>query len=515
MAKQLVNTGSTANDGTGDTLRVAFNKVNNNTNELYMLSERASSLEINTDNDFTSTPNVLNFSSQFTASDLLSDGTITSLKIENGLLSTLEYDPPDGNLITAYGNAQEALDLCLRQSSIKNWNINETETLTKDLASVLWVKNETGYSIDLIAPSDAFVGLNYKIINNITSTENFRFRNSNNTITLGVITPGNFIEFQYTNENSWLIVDTSSSFIPGLIPNSGLANMPSATLKGRFSSGGGSPQDISIGSGLNLDSSTGVLTTVPNLIVWDTINFSPFNSLVNKYYLVNTDISTINVSLPTAVGNNGVEITFKKINVNTNNAVISALPGQTIDGAPSKSLIFQWDVLTVRSNGSNWLVLTEFPTRVVVKPIHNFTRTGSTQSFNAGTLTTVIFNNNVGDSGLSNVSLNTSNGTFTFSKVGNYSMSGVLDMTSATANARGLLQLVSSGAGINGYLFSSIQLCSTANTSSPIHFTINFNISTVGDLLLRLTMGAAATLNNISGTGGNTIISRLTITELA
>lgn len=254
---------------------------------------------------------------------------------------------------------------------------------------------------------------------------------------------------------------------------------------------------------------------MPNLIVWDTISSSPFNSLVNKYYLVNTDISTINVSLPTAVGNNGAEITFKKINVNTNNAIIIPLPGQTIDGAPSKSLIFQWDVLTVRSNGSNWLVLEEFPTRIVVKPIHNFTRTGSTQSFNAGTLTTIVFNNNAGDSGLSNVSLNTSNGTFTFSKVGNYSMSGVLDMTSATANARGLLQLVSSGAGINGYLFSSIQLCSTANTSSPIHFNINFNISIVGDLLLRLTMGAASTLNNISGTGGNTIISRLTITELA
>lgn len=35
MVKQLVNTGSAANDGTGDTLRTAFNKVNDNTNELY------------------------------------------------------------------------------------------------------------------------------------------------------------------------------------------------------------------------------------------------------------------------------------------------------------------------------------------------------------------------------------------------------------------------------------------------------------------------------------------------
>jgi hypothetical protein len=248
---------------------------------------------------------------------------------------------------------------------------------------------------------------------------------------------------------------------------------------------------------------------------WINITSSPFTSIINEYYLINTDISIINISLPTAVGNNGAEITFKKINVNTNNAIIIPQVGQTIDGLPSKSLIFQWDILTIRSNGSNWLVLKELPSRIVIKPIHNFTRTGSTQSFNAGTLTTVVFNNNAGSSGISNVSLNTSNGTFTFSKVGNYSMSGVLDMTSATANARGLLQLVGAGANIEGYLFSSIQLCSTANISSPIHFNINFNISIVGDLLLRLTMGAAATLNNISGTGGNTIISRLTITELA
>lgn len=595
MAKQLINTGSIANDGTGDTLRVAFNKVNNNTNELYTLSENGSSLEINTDNDFTSTPNILNFSSQFTASDLLSDGSITSLKIENGLLSTLEYDPQDGNLITAYGSAQEALDLCLRQSSIKNWNVAEQEFLTKEMASILWVKNETGVTIKLVAPPDAFVGLNYRIINNINSLSNFEFRDADDIDTLGIITPGNWIEFQYTNESSWLIIDQRNSSViltpnsvdtsaiidsnvsniklanmnqsqlkgrssessgppqdlnvdphfnitsgtfnltPGSIVDSDVANnsiggpkllsasvqndrlgnMAPATLKGRNSLSLGVPQDITLGTNLTM-TSEGVLNASSNsLVLWANINSTPFNALVNNYYLVNTDVGALTISLPTAVGNNGSEITFKKINVNTNNAVIIPQSGQTIDGAPSKSLIFQWDVLTVRSNGSNWLVLKEFPARISFKPVHNFTRTGSTQSFNAGTLTTVVFNNNVGSSGIPNVSLNTSDGTFTFSKVGNYSMSGVLDMVSATANARGLLQLVSAGAGINGYLFSSIQLCSTANTSSPIHFNINFNISIVGDLLLRLTMGAAATLNNISGTGGNTIISRLNITELA
>lgn len=35
MAKQLVNIGTTANDGTGDVLRTAFDKVNDNADELY------------------------------------------------------------------------------------------------------------------------------------------------------------------------------------------------------------------------------------------------------------------------------------------------------------------------------------------------------------------------------------------------------------------------------------------------------------------------------------------------
>lgn len=35
MAKQVIGIGSTANDGTGDTLRDAFDKVNDNFNEVY------------------------------------------------------------------------------------------------------------------------------------------------------------------------------------------------------------------------------------------------------------------------------------------------------------------------------------------------------------------------------------------------------------------------------------------------------------------------------------------------
>ena len=41
MAKQIIGIGTTANDGTGDTLRVAMDKINDNFNELYPVAPQA------------------------------------------------------------------------------------------------------------------------------------------------------------------------------------------------------------------------------------------------------------------------------------------------------------------------------------------------------------------------------------------------------------------------------------------------------------------------------------------
>ena len=49
MAKQAVNLGTSANDGTGDPLRSAFDKVNDNTDELYNLLGDGSTLSISGD----------------------------------------------------------------------------------------------------------------------------------------------------------------------------------------------------------------------------------------------------------------------------------------------------------------------------------------------------------------------------------------------------------------------------------------------------------------------------------
>ena len=50
MAQQIINIGTSANDGTGDSLRSAFDKSNDNFNELYTAGAAGSNLDLS-DND--------------------------------------------------------------------------------------------------------------------------------------------------------------------------------------------------------------------------------------------------------------------------------------------------------------------------------------------------------------------------------------------------------------------------------------------------------------------------------
>ena len=48
MARQIINIGSTANDGTGDPLRTAFDKINDNFQEVYGATAAGTNIDITT-----------------------------------------------------------------------------------------------------------------------------------------------------------------------------------------------------------------------------------------------------------------------------------------------------------------------------------------------------------------------------------------------------------------------------------------------------------------------------------
>lgn len=54
MTQQIVNVGGSANDGTGDPLRTAFTKINNNFTELYTTGAAGANFNL-TDNDIAAT----------------------------------------------------------------------------------------------------------------------------------------------------------------------------------------------------------------------------------------------------------------------------------------------------------------------------------------------------------------------------------------------------------------------------------------------------------------------------
>ena len=65
MAKQIINIGASANDGTGDPLRNAFDKTNDNFNELYLALGDANNpvnlFDINGNLDYAGKPNKISF----------------------------------------------------------------------------------------------------------------------------------------------------------------------------------------------------------------------------------------------------------------------------------------------------------------------------------------------------------------------------------------------------------------------------------------------------------------------
>jgi hypothetical protein len=79
MAKQAINIGTTANDGTGDTVRNAFDKTNDNTNEIYTLFGDGSTLAIS--GDATVSAGALTIANNAITTAKITDANVTAAKI--------------------------------------------------------------------------------------------------------------------------------------------------------------------------------------------------------------------------------------------------------------------------------------------------------------------------------------------------------------------------------------------------------------------------------------------------
>ena len=76
-------------------------------------------------------------------------------------------------------------------------------------------------------------------------------------------------------------------------------------------------------------------------------------SIVEEHYKMNSTSNTT-FTLPTAVGNNG--LTYDITNANTGVVTVATISSQTISGLSTITLDSQWQSVTVRSDGSNWII---------------------------------------------------------------------------------------------------------------------------------------------------------------
>lgn len=89
-----------------------------------------------------------------------------------------------------------------------------------------------------------------------------------------------------------------------------------------------------------------------------TADFSPTVADASKLFVVDATDGDVTVSLPSAatVGN-GVEIGFKKADSSSNTITLDPNGSETVDGAASVVLTFENEVVVIRSDGTNWKIV--------------------------------------------------------------------------------------------------------------------------------------------------------------
>ena len=135
MAKQLINIGSSANDGTGDSLRSAFDKVNDNFNELYGAGAAGTNVDI-TGNSITTvdTNGNLTLAPNGTGKVVVDTGNVLNLTDHND--NALVYTNSNGDLTSStmitYNSATGEFlveDISIQGATISSTTSNENITL--------------------------------------------------------------------------------------------------------------------------------------------------------------------------------------------------------------------------------------------------------------------------------------------------------------------------------------------------------------------------------------------------
>src|SRR5210317_591113 len=169
MAKQTINIGTIANDGTGSTLRAAGDLVNDNFNEIYTAIGDGTTL--NSDVLTASSTHTLTNKSGNISQWTNDTGYITSVTETNDLTSAVTWaNVPDVN-ITQSSVTQHEAALSITESQISDLQSYITASSTDTLTNKTFNANGTGNSISNIEVADLASGVLDTDLNSVAGTD--------------------------------------------------------------------------------------------------------------------------------------------------------------------------------------------------------------------------------------------------------------------------------------------------------------------------------------------------------
>jgi hypothetical protein len=234
MAKQVLNIGSSANDGTGTNLRSGGTIINDNFNEIYTALGNGSSITI------TSTPAELNLLSGQTALVTLSSSDIfinKSISGSSNTLSNIGNSSLTNSSFSIRDDSSSAISIALGGTlKIKSndgitTTVSQGDTVTISLDSNILTETSTDVltnkSID--ASTNTISGLTNTNLSGSAGITNANIANSfitisDETSTVGTVNLGDRLEFLTGNGIDTVVIGNTLRISTSAIPNSSLSN---------------------------------------------------------------------------------------------------------------------------------------------------------------------------------------------------------------------------------------------------------------------------------------------------
>ena len=150
MAKQAIGIGTSANDGTGDPLRTAMDKTNDNFNEVYALFGDGSTLALS--GDVSVSAGAVTIANDAVENAMIADDAVDSAQIADGAVDTAHI--ADDQITYAKLGSEFTTAAALSGTDV-DWSTAQTFTKTLAADTTLTFSNvSTGMQINLVISGD-------------------------------------------------------------------------------------------------------------------------------------------------------------------------------------------------------------------------------------------------------------------------------------------------------------------------------------------------------------------------